>query len=55
MFAWLRTGISLITNVVIMDHDSDHTPPSHQEVMETSQRRAEDVQKLVKYAIGRMQ
>ena len=31
----LPPGLSLVTNMVIMEHDSDTPPPTHQEVMET--------------------
>ncbi len=40
-------GFSLITNEVISDIDSDQTPPSHQEVMETADKRAKSMQSLV--------
>ena len=47
-------GFSLITNVVITEHDSKKPPPNHQEVMETADRRAKDLLQLVKSIIGRM-
>ena len=47
-------GISLITNVVILEHDSDKVPPSHQEVMEAGQRRAVDMHRLVKAIIEKL-
>ena len=41
-------GLSLITNMAIVEHDSDKEPPTHSEVMETGKIRALDMQKLVK-------
>lgn len=37
--------------MVIMEHDSDQEPPNHQEVMDTADRRAKDMQVLVKTVI----
>ena len=44
--------MSPITNVVVLEHDSDKVPPSHQEVIETGQietgqMRALDMHRLV--------
>jgi purine-nucleoside phosphorylase len=47
-------GMSLITNVVILEHDSDKVPPSHQEVIETGQMRALDMHRLVKGVIEKL-
>ncbi len=47
-------GISLVTNMVILDHDSDQEPPNHAEVMETADKRAKDMQTLVKSVIGKL-
>ena len=47
-------GMSLITNVVILEHDSEKTPPSHQEVIETGQMRAIDMHRLVKAVIEKV-
>ena len=47
-------GMSLITNVVILEHDSEKTPPSHQEVIETGQMRAIDMHRLVKGVIEKL-
>ena len=43
--------MSLITNCVILEHDSDKVPPSHQEVIESGQMRALDMHRLVKGVI----
>ena len=43
----LSAGFSLITNMTIMDIDSEKEPPSHREVMETANQRAKDLQILV--------
>ncbi|XP_041378684.1 purine nucleoside phosphorylase-like [Gigantopelta aegis] len=48
-------GISLITNMVITENDSDKTPPDHKEVMETATMRAKNLQLLVKTIAGRLQ
>ena len=50
----LIVGISLITNVVILEHDSDKVPPSHQEVIETGQMRSLDMHRLVKGVIEKL-
>ena len=47
-------GMSLITNMVILEHDSDREPPNHKEVMETADKRAGDMRKLVKRVIERL-
>lgn len=47
-------GISLITNKVIMSPDSTHPPPTHQEVMDTANRRAKDLQLLVKTVVHKV-
>ena len=49
-----HVGISLITNVVILEHDSEKTPPTHQEVMETGMMRAADMHRLVKTVIEKL-
>ena len=51
---YTTTGISLITNVVILEHDSDKVPPSHQEVIETGKMRAVDMHRLVKAIIEKL-
>ena len=43
--------MSLITNVVILEHDSDKVPPSHQEVIEM---RSLDMHGLVKGVIEKL-
>lgn len=40
-------GVSLVTNMVIMDNDVTSDGPTHEEVMETADRRSKDLQKLV--------
>ena len=50
----LIAGMSLITNCVILEHDSDKVPPSHQEVIETGQMRALDMHRLVKGVIEKL-
>ncbi len=40
--------------MVILDHDSDQEPPNHQEVMDTADRRAKDMQTLVKTVVGKL-
>jgi purine-nucleoside phosphorylase len=47
-------GLSLVTNMVIMEYESDTPPPSHQEVMETGRLRSEAMQRLVKTTIHKM-
>ena len=47
-------GFSLITNMVVMDIDTDAAEPNHEEVLETSQRRAMDMQKLVKAIVSKI-
>ena len=51
---YITAGMSLITNVVILEHDSEKTPPSHQEVMETGRMRAIDMHRLVKTVIEKL-
>jgi len=40
--------------MVVMGIDIDAVEPNHEEVLETSKRRAEDMQKLVKSVISKM-
>jgi purine-nucleoside phosphorylase len=47
-------GLSMITNVVITDYDSDKIPPTHQEVMDMANMRAKDLQLLVKTIVGKL-
>ena len=47
-------GLSLITNEVILDYDTDKEPPCHQEVMETAEKRGKDLQRLVKELVGKI-
>ena len=49
-----HAGISLITNLVVMSYDSDQEGPSHQEVVATADRRAKDMQLLVKTVVGKL-
>lgn len=48
------SGLSLITNMVVMDIDTDAVEPNHEEVLETSKRRALDMQRIVKTVIAKM-
>ncbi|XP_065913782.1 purine nucleoside phosphorylase-like [Dysidea avara] len=47
-------GLSLITNMVVMDIDTEDVEPNHEEVLETSKRRAQDMQQIVKKVITKM-
>ena len=49
-----NAGMSLITNIVILEHDSEKVPPNHKEVMETAHMRAADMRKLVKCVIEKL-
>ena len=49
-----NAGMSLITNIVIPEHDSEEVPPNHKEVMETAHMRAADMRKLVKCVIEKL-
>ena len=48
------SGLSLITNMVVMDIDTEDVEPNHEEVLETSKRRAQDMQQIVKKVITKM-
>ena len=50
----LPSGLSLITNLVIQEHDSLHPPPTHEEVVGTSTMRGKDMQQLVKAVVGKL-
>ncbi|GFO46751.1 purine nucleoside phosphorylase [Plakobranchus ocellatus] len=39
-------GMSLITNMVVLEYDSD-VKANHQEVLETGEKRGKDVQQLI--------
>ena len=54
MLGHTHPGLSLITNMVIMSCDSDQPEPSPKEVMDTADRRARDMQALVKTVIGKL-
>ena len=43
-----------VTNIVILEHDSEKVPPNHKEVMETAHMRAADMRKLVKCVIEKL-
>jgi len=49
-----HTGLSLITNMVIMSSDSHQPEPSQKEVTDTGNSRARDMQALVKTVIGKL-
>ncbi|XP_066288716.1 purine nucleoside phosphorylase-like [Branchiostoma lanceolatum] len=46
-------GMSLVTNMVVMDYDAKGTV-NHEEVLETGKRRAQDMQKLVSKMIAQL-
>ena len=46
-------GISLITNKCVMDYDSTQVA-NHEEVLETGEKRAKDMQKLISMIIGEL-
>ena len=46
-------GLSLITNMVVMDYDSTEKA-NHEEVLKATQRRTEDLQRLVSNLIGNL-
>lgn len=46
-------GLSLITNMVVTDYDSNEKA-NHLEVLKTTERRTEDLQKLVSQLITMM-
>ena len=53
---YLPVGVSLITNMVIMEVDKDDADaPTHEEVMETADRRAKDLQQLVTKVVEKLQ
>ena len=54
MYSLSLLGFSMVTNVVILEQDSDKIPPSHQEVMDTANARAKDLQLLVKTIVGKL-
>ena len=43
-----------MTNMVILEVDSDDTPPTHEEVVETGLQRAKDMQLLVTKIVGKI-
>jgi purine-nucleoside phosphorylase len=47
-------GLSLVTNKVILDNDTEAIPPTHEEVMETGRKRAEEMQKLVRTTLYKL-
>jgi len=46
-------GISLITNKVVTDYDS-HQKTNHQEVLETTRMRTQDLQRLVSHIVAKI-
>lgn len=53
---FFSTGLSLVTNDVILDHDdSSKVPPCHQEVMEMADKKAKDMRTLVKAVVGKLE
>lgn len=47
-------GISMITNMIVMDYE-DQRLANHEEVLETGRKRSEDIQKLVRHIVSRME
>lgn len=47
-------GMSLITNMTIMEYDSEAVA-NHEEVLETGEQRSKDLQKLVAVMVEKMQ
>ena len=50
----LFLGFSLITNVAVMDIDTDAKGPTHEEVLKTTESRAKEMQKLVKAVVSKI-
>lgn len=46
-------GLSLVTNLVVMDSNQAGEGPTHEEVLETGRRRAKDMEALVTLLVGR--
>ena len=57
MYILIHTvGVSLVTNMVIMENDNDLADaPTHEEVMETGRKRSKDLQQLVARVVKKMQ
>ena len=57
MYILIHTvGVSLVTNMVIMENDNDLADaPTHEEVMETGRNRSKDLQQLVARVVEKMQ
>ena len=47
-------GLSLITNVSVLDYGEDVMHANHKEVLETGKKRSADMQKLVSIVIGKV-
>ena len=50
----LFIGFSLITDMVVMNIDSDEVESSHEEILMISQYRTADMQKLVKAILSKI-
>lgn len=48
-------GISLITNVAVMDYGENGTAANHMEVLETGKKRSADMQNLVSTVVGKIE
>jgi len=48
-------GLSLITNVAVMDYGESGTAANHMEVLETGKKRFADMQKLVSTVVGNIE
>ena len=47
-------GFSLITNIGIADYE-DRPPPNHEEVLAVGKKRADDLQKLLKVVVSKLE
>ena len=47
-------GMSLITNIVVSEYDSEATA-NHEEVLETGEKRSKDLQRLVAGLVEQME
>ena len=51
---WATTGLSIITNMVVTDFDSEQKT-NHAEVLETTRMRTEVIQRLVTKIVAKIQ
>ena len=50
----MPSGVSLVTNMVIMENDVVSDGPTHEEVMETADKRSKDLQNLVEKVVEKI-